>query len=167
MIQMPHWLEDDFIGDPDSIVDTEEDTYSTLLTELAEQDDLEGINIALKKLKANPNIARPPDGITPLMIAVERKNKDIVEALLNAGADVNARDSEGETALGYDTTPEIRDMLEDAKAKTETRVAEEQGTRMAKRERRTAASNNVAGRRRKTKAKRVRRNKKTRRVARK
>jgi ankyrin repeat protein/Flp pilus assembly protein TadD len=47
---------------------------------------------------ANPN-AKGSDGLTPLMAAADRGDKQIVEALLSAGADVNAQDWQGNTAL--------------------------------------------------------------------
>jgi ankyrin repeat protein len=42
---------------------------------------------------------RPQAGVTPLMIAAEKGHTAIMEDLLNAGADVNAADAEGRTAL--------------------------------------------------------------------
>lgn len=38
-------------------------------------------------------------GVTPLMIAIERRNEDIAERLLGLGVAVNAMDREGRTAL--------------------------------------------------------------------
>lgn len=156
---MPHWLEEKkFIGDPDKPIEDERGNISTLLTELVENADLEGVKIALDKIKANPNAALP-DGTTPLMLAVHYKNKGIVKALLDAGADVNIADENGETALTVETDPATHKMLTDAKAKMEA-------TEMEDEDREKRPISNVAGRRRK-KTKRARRNKKTRRVAKK
>ena len=47
---------------------------------------------------ANPNAIRDY-GSTPLLAAADRGNSQIVEALLSAGADVNAQDGNGNTAL--------------------------------------------------------------------
>ena len=47
---------------------------------------------------ANPNTTGPY-GSTPLMAAADRGYNQIVEALLSAGADVNAQDGNGDTAL--------------------------------------------------------------------
>ncbi|HZT44198.1 MAG TPA: ankyrin repeat domain-containing protein [Chthonomonadaceae bacterium] len=42
---------------------------------------------------------KTPDGVTPLMAAVDAQNPEIVRLLLAQGADVNARDTQGETVL--------------------------------------------------------------------
>jgi uncharacterized protein len=47
---------------------------------------------------ANPNVTGD-DGLTPLIAAADRGDTQIIEALLNAGADVNAQDGNGNTAL--------------------------------------------------------------------
>ena len=47
---------------------------------------------------ANPN-TKGSDGSTPLMVAADRGDNQIVEALLSAGVDVNAQDANGDTAL--------------------------------------------------------------------
>lgn len=49
---------------------------------------------------ADPNM---PDekGLTPLMLATQKKHKDIVELLLSHGADINAKLDYGFTALFY------------------------------------------------------------------
>ncbi len=54
------------------------------------------------------------EGTTPLFLAVKNGNLEIVEALLNFGAKVNAQDDNKRTALmnlDYETTPEIVSLL--------------------------------------------------------
>ena len=58
---------------------------------------LEKVKLLLAR-GANPN-ATGSYGSTPLMAAAEKGDNQIVEALLNAGADVNAQNSEADTAL--------------------------------------------------------------------
>jgi ankyrin repeat protein len=41
------------------------------------------------------------DGSTALMVAISKNRKEMVEALIRAGADVNARDDTGMTPLMY------------------------------------------------------------------
>ena len=65
---------------------------------------------------ANPN-ARCPYGKTTLMYAVDTNNLEIVEALLENGAEVNAVDNEGATALEYVRTPEMMTLLRQYGAK--------------------------------------------------
>ncbi|KAI1080677.1 ankyrin repeat-containing domain protein [Whalleya microplaca] len=56
--------------------------------------------ILLKKT-SNVNPKTEETFVTPLMLAVESANVDVVSLLLKAGAAVNARDKEGRTALHY------------------------------------------------------------------
>jgi len=49
------------------------------------------------------------DGITPLMAASRLGRRDIIEILLQAGADVAAYDSEGKTALHYGVLSRLQD----------------------------------------------------------
>ena len=56
---------------------------------------------ALLEYYADPNIRSRPKGVTPLMSAVARDNVDIVEELLEKGANVNDRDNDGHSVLGY------------------------------------------------------------------
>lgn len=58
---------------------------------------LEKVKLLLAR-GANPNTTGS-HGSTPLMVAADRGDNQIVEALLSAGADANAQDSEGDTAL--------------------------------------------------------------------
>ena len=53
---------------------------------------------------ANVNVEANPTGITgntPLFYAVVTENADIIEPLLNAGADKNVKNGEGKTAIQY------------------------------------------------------------------
>jgi ankyrin repeat protein len=52
----------------------------------------------LLELGADPNV-RTHDGATPLMSAARKRNPDMVKALVVAGAEVNACDRDGNTAL--------------------------------------------------------------------
>ena len=54
--------------------------------------------MALISAKADPNLA-DPDGETPLMLAAEFDDSDIVGRLIEAGADPNAADKDSRTAL--------------------------------------------------------------------
>lgn len=54
---------------------------------------------ALLKTRARVNEASKPDGLTPLMLAADNGYPQTVEALLDANAEVNARDRNGSTAL--------------------------------------------------------------------
>ncbi len=56
---------------------------------------------ALLEYYADPNIRSKPKGVTPLMSAVASDNVDIVEELLEKGANVNDRDNDGHSVLGY------------------------------------------------------------------
>ncbi|MBQ3447121.1 MAG: ankyrin repeat domain-containing protein, partial [Synergistaceae bacterium] len=64
---------------------------------------------------ANPNAAYANCGMTALMYAV-RKNTGAIATLLDAGADIHARDNDGLTALMYAETPGVIRRLLDAGA---------------------------------------------------
>lgn len=70
------------------------------LRHFASNGNLAGISVALTLL-ADPDAAEPKLGITPLMLASKGGRKAAVEALFNAGANVNIQDSNGDTALHY------------------------------------------------------------------
>lgn len=50
---------------------------------------------------ADPNICREWDSSSPLMVACEKDWANIVEILVKGGADINARDAYGNTALQF------------------------------------------------------------------
>ena len=84
------------------------------LVKAAFVEDLEAVRLALFQ-KHNPNVRDKPTSSTALEIAVRNANREIVQLLLEAKADVNLRDSSGQTVLmmlGEDATPElVMDLL--------------------------------------------------------
>lgn len=60
---------------------------------------------------ANPNARLWESGYTALMLAVRTKNLEIVKALLEKGADVNASDEYGDNPLSFAKTKDMRDLL--------------------------------------------------------
>ena len=60
-------------------------------------------------------IYKKVNNITPLMLAASRGQMDSVKLLINAGVEIEARDSNGETALDYAINKEkleVADYLE-------------------------------------------------------
>src|SRR5215471_1932317 len=84
--------------------------------------DANEIETALKN-GSDPDIALNPLGQTPLMLAVMKGSHQIVEMLLEAGADPNAQDNTGATALMliWDCDIEITKALIEAGADQELR----------------------------------------------
>lgn len=90
--------------------------------------DLEFANL----LRARPQLAssRNADGETPLHVAARKRHENEVFLLLQAGADVNARDKQGRTplylvaGLGHEDARMIRDMLVIKKADIDAPAAD-------------------------------------------
>ena len=61
----------------------------------------ESIVKELLRSGADPNICRESDNNSPLMVACEKDWGNIVEILIKGGADVNAKDSYGNTPLSF------------------------------------------------------------------
>jgi len=78
-------------------VNTQHILGKTILSWAASCGDMQLLDICLKN-KADLNLA---NGTTPLMEAVICKKKDIVQALLNAGADPNIVRGDNKTALDF------------------------------------------------------------------
>ena len=96
-------------------------------TEVEMQDGMESmiernkIDRTLRHLAADPKqiFAKNPKGQTPLHLASLRNREEIVEALLNAGAAVNAQDNNGDTPLhlaAYSKNEESIELLINAGA---------------------------------------------------
>jgi ankyrin repeat protein len=60
---------------------------------------------------------KDPEGMTPLMFAVQLTTPDIATLLIDAGANVNVKNDYGKTALNLAPSPEIIDLLKAAGAK--------------------------------------------------
>jgi ankyrin repeat protein len=74
---------------------------------------------------ADPNKSSDSEGTTAIMVAASLRDTEVAQALLAAGADVNARDKDGATPLVYGAwvnNPEYLEVLIDAGAQIETRV---------------------------------------------
>ena len=86
---------------------------SVLLIHEAADNDPQAV-VALLKEGADANTSFPIVGTRALMVAASHGNRDTVRALLDAGADVNAKDFTGWTALhaaAFKGDPEIVNLL--------------------------------------------------------
>lgn len=109
---------------------------NTALAKAALTNNMEAVRLLLER-GANPNAKSKTEDETALMWAAEKRFTDIVEALLGAGADLNAKSAKGKTALmvavQYGSLETVQALLrrgakvddEDAVAKTVLNYAEE------------------------------------------
>jgi ankyrin repeat protein len=79
-------------------VDEQDGQGKTALYHAARNGKLDIVNLLLAH-KANPNLSETVDGRSPLEAAAWNEHNDVMLALLAAGADVDSRDSSGETPL--------------------------------------------------------------------
>ncbi len=89
------------------------DSYETSLEGMAEAGDYDGVE-ALLLDGADPDMTyQPAEGNAPILCAAINGDKEMVELLLEYGADINAEDTKGETALFFAATDtESTEMLE-------------------------------------------------------
>jgi ankyrin repeat protein len=75
--------------------------------------------IALELIRRGADVEIPErqDGMTPLMFVVQAGPVELVEPLLAAGADLDAQDRMGYTAVDYAGSPELVALLEDAQGR--------------------------------------------------
>src|SRR6266536_2341154 len=68
----------------------------------------------LALLKEDPSLAKTfsPDGFMPLGLAVFFGHRQIVDALLDAGAEVNAKMNDGKTPLGFAVERNQKEMVD-------------------------------------------------------
>ena len=79
------------------------------------------IEAVKQHLAAGTDVNAIKDGVTPLMYASAKGQKEIVELLIAEGADVNAKTGDGETPLGLAIRfkhPETADLLRKHGGKT-------------------------------------------------
>ena len=81
-----------------------------MLAVTSEHPDTEIVGLLLSE--GAPPTYRSEDGRTPLMIAVQRQNLDVVRLLLAYGARVNDMDDMGKTAADLAASPEIQALLQ-------------------------------------------------------
>jgi ankyrin repeat protein len=71
----------------------------------------------LLKAGADPNLVpNDEEGMTALIVATKKENRDIVALLLNGAADPNVKDKSGKTAIAY-ANSSIAPLLRQAGAK--------------------------------------------------
>ncbi len=77
----------------------------------------EGVRVAVVTKHVPVNGRRSSDGCTALLIAVTRRNRELVAALLAAGADANVKDRHGRTSVvwgAFSSTVDILQLLIDS-----------------------------------------------------
>lgn len=77
----------------------------------------DAVKKALSKPNVDPNVQDLRSGVTPLILAVQRDNKEIVEELLKLpNINIKIKDKKGKTALDYaKDKPEIKKLIKDYK----------------------------------------------------
>lgn len=73
----------------------------TLVHRAAWSSDAHTVNFVLSLDRGEQLSTRDQNGLTPLMVAVHRCTTEVIQALLNAGADPNVPDEHGRTALHH------------------------------------------------------------------
>lgn len=87
---------------PDRSVPPDRSTNAGLLFKTIEAEDLEGLKALLHDQDGHSAIdifVQDSEGRTPLFLAVERGQRAVVKALLQAGGDVNVANADGQTPL--------------------------------------------------------------------
>ncbi len=88
--------------------------YTSALSRAVADEDIDAVRELISKGENVNAKEESYSKITPLFVAVEQGNIEIVQMLLDAGAKVNARDKEKQTPLmrlDNDATPELIDVL--------------------------------------------------------
>jgi len=102
-----------------------------LLFSLIEKNDTENFKILLDKVEPKPNIELQKDSKTPLIKAAIKGNASIVKILIDAKANIDAKDAQDETALSwaaYQGHEDVVIALLEAKAELEPKNKEDSRT---------------------------------------
>lgn len=94
--------------------------YTSPLTRAVADEDIDQVRDLIAKGADVNTTDKNYTKITPLFIAIENGDGEMVKVLLNAGAKINVRDSERQTPLmrlDFDATPELIDLLVSHRAK--------------------------------------------------
>ena len=84
----------------------------TPLHEVAQRSHVELVRLLLDH-EANPNVPGGDENVTPLHDAILSGNADIVQALIEKGADKTALDSDGKTPRDMTSNPELLKLFDD------------------------------------------------------